>query len=621
MGRVASTFRLPGVRLGGVLAAAVAAMALVQQGLGLVKPPPLAQVLVLLAALFLGLAAGRAARVGKHQDAQEEREGLLGSLLRRWPMASLHEVDPHALGVFPSDVRSKHGAALPDYVPRDVDTALRTAIADYAFVLVFGPANAGKSRTAYEAASEVLKDTTVLVPEDGEALRQLLDLKPWQQEANTPGLLWLDGLERYLPSLDRGSLDRLTRSLPRSKTVATMRDDDYRQLFQRSGDDADAGKRILTRARTLRLDAKLSESERKRAAELYPQLDVSRGIGDAFAADWSQDHVPPPAREEPEPGDLNWRARVRDVDRHVGAYLMVFLILVVLTSWMAATGHFHGPVSVPKQLDAIHRAASHTGQRVLFSKAVDFHGGGEKSYLMVLRDKSVDSTAATRGAATGGATADATAPRSDELRIYDKQDDNLVRKFTFRPAPDRTPYAFRAGANGDWDGNGSDEMIAGFGPLRADTLQPVPVSIYWDSDAEKYAIEALKTKPTALKHVGDPGRGARKLRAAYGLPVELHDPHGAATSGYPVKDFAIFTGGTGTKLITSYVTRAATLNTVSDIEIQTWSLDFSSGHPRAIVRCVLLGKRGHALIFRAIPSLPLPSLIGQIWKRYDAKAL
>jgi hypothetical protein len=610
--RVVRHFGFPTVGVLGVVAVILVGL---QTGVSAFKPPPGATVLLVLVGLCVGLALERAATLSRREEARRNREARLDALLRRWPLVTVDVIDPHELGVFPSDVVPAKKKLLPRYVPRDIDDALRGALERHSFVLIFGPTNAGKSRTAYEAAAKVLGDARVSIPEDGDALHDLLELKGWRDGEGWPELLWLDGLERYLPSLDRGSLDKLAATWPNSRIVATMRDVDYELLFRQSGNLAEAGKRILRRARTFKLEREPSAKERKAAMRLYRDLDFEQGIGSAFAADWRDGHEPPPARPTPTPEPAPDARQGRD---HLLAGLLGGGALVaVLALGLWAAGQFAGPEPVSRQLARVLDDATEAHQRVVFNKTVDFRGTGEKEHVLVLHDRALEADA---GGASAPSPGEALA-RSDELRVYDVRHSKLVEVFQFSPehAAGGASYVFRPGMAKDLDGNGSEEMIGGFARFDSPTIQPVPVTVFWDDETKSYAIEALDTAPPALKPVSDPGRGAKMLRAEYRRPVELRD--GKTTTGYPVKDFAVVDGGTGPKLITSFVTRARTLDDVSDIEIQTWSLRFASGHPRLAVRCVLLGAANRPLVFQAVPRLPLPTFLVQIWKRYDSRAL
>jgi hypothetical protein len=73
----------------------------------------------------------------------------------------MDEAEPCRLGIFPPR-RDVAGPPDAEYVPRgEVEDRLRAALGKSSFILVFGPARAGKSRTALEAARQILPDAVV----------------------------------------------------------------------------------------------------------------------------------------------------------------------------------------------------------------------------------------------------------------------------------------------------------------------------------------------------------------------------------------------------------------------------------------------------------------------------
>jgi len=120
-------------------------------------------------------------------------------LLSQWPVRSVRDSNPYALGVFRSALAIEmHKDEQPPYVPRAVDALLFTALeARLPIVLVVGPAKAGKSRTAFEAALTSMPDAELLAPRGPLALRRLLDMIE-SPARNRQLVLWLDEFGRYL---------------------------------------------------------------------------------------------------------------------------------------------------------------------------------------------------------------------------------------------------------------------------------------------------------------------------------------------------------------------------------------------------------------------------------------
>lgn len=110
-------------------------------------------------------------------------------------LLGVHEAIP-----LPASSTSEHGlsAELPTYVLRDIDADLRTALEARSktggFVLLVGPAAAGKTRCAYEAIRAVLPNWRLFMPPDAATLTELVtggaDLKH--------SVVWLNETQNFL---------------------------------------------------------------------------------------------------------------------------------------------------------------------------------------------------------------------------------------------------------------------------------------------------------------------------------------------------------------------------------------------------------------------------------------
>jgi hypothetical protein len=153
-----------------------------------------------LAILALAAIAILTMREGRAKALEELEERV------RVPIGRLRDVDPHDLGVDPEVIDSW------SYVARRVDAALRAALADargkrkVSLIVVRGPSKAGKSRTLYQAASEVVGDAWMVAPTDAGSLTELI--KPGGLPALEfgPVVLWLDDVEDFV----RGGAQGLT---------------------------------------------------------------------------------------------------------------------------------------------------------------------------------------------------------------------------------------------------------------------------------------------------------------------------------------------------------------------------------------------------------------------------
>jgi transposase len=105
------------------------------------------------------------------------------------------------------------------YVQRDAEQTVADALGPGRAVLLVGHSMAGKTRLAAQVVHQRFPDAPLLVPESGQALRELVD------EGLDPAgvVVWLDDLERFLgpDGLTVGLLARLTRN--KAILVATIR--------------------------------------------------------------------------------------------------------------------------------------------------------------------------------------------------------------------------------------------------------------------------------------------------------------------------------------------------------------------------------------------------------------
>ena len=159
----------------------------------------------------------------------------------RW-QGRVADAPPSVLNVAPlARTRPKTFAT---YVPRDQDDDIRTLLKAEPFVVLGGPALAGKTRTLTEIAKELFRDATVIVPDpDCEfCLAKVDDVLPAGEI-----VVWLDDLDRYL----RSTGSRLTSGLtyPMLETwlaagrglhvLATIRTDAWHEVKRASQEQPD----------------------------------------------------------------------------------------------------------------------------------------------------------------------------------------------------------------------------------------------------------------------------------------------------------------------------------------------------------------------------------------------
>src|SRR5438270_11286971 len=220
----------------------------------------------------------------------EPRQGSQ-PLLRLSPPPLVRGVHPFrsGLGIFESAIGTAYrvGQAPPPYVQRDVDSWLDEALATSFFVLVTGSAGAGKSRTAFAAATRMDPEPLLLVPASPRALPDLLASEA-AVEDDRPALLWLDDLARYLtvPGV-RPALFEGVRKKANGQTVvvlATLNLTESGALLSAPGEIGRSMREILGSALEVTVPSEMSPAERERAARLYPGQEFSAGIGQHFAS-------------------------------------------------------------------------------------------------------------------------------------------------------------------------------------------------------------------------------------------------------------------------------------------------------------------------------------------------
>jgi hypothetical protein len=553
------------------LGVAVAGLQALQAVAGSFNPSWVVTALFALAAIFASLVAQRFAARHREAEADRERRGLLRSSLRVWPLRPLAEISDGKLGVFPPRRSLADGA----YVKRDLDRRLGEVLPGSAPVVVIGPPRAGKSRTASQVARDALERRLAVIPRDADALRRLLELDPPLDFGNACGVLWLDGLERYLEALDGETLDALARAgVP---LVATVRDETWEKLLGGEGREAEAAKALAGRALAFELPATLSPDEAERAEKSYPDEDLRHGIGPALATS-GREALRPPDREEPPSSDggpgVPGPARSDPLVLVPAALCVVALLTIGL---LALVGRFEKakPPTIAEQAQDARRQGSAGPREVVDAERVDFHDTGEESYFYAFGD------------ADGVPQSEA---RSDELQVFDKHGEDLEREFRFEPRPIGDPSSpeqllFQFRFIGDIDGDGADELVGGYGTPAIPGELIMPFAVDWDEDAERYRIVSLAREPASLDTRGR-GADAEGLRAAYARRLRLTDVDepDLALGGYPSQDFAVTVDPH--RMLSAYVSQFRRGGAERIVEIQASTFQRTGGRPR-VARCRL----------------------------------
>ena len=278
-----------------LLAALAAVVALAPQVFAVFTPPIWVRIVLVALAVVLALAAAVVKLYSTWWTKKREWVKQVGKLLNE-PLGTdgqlprLSALSPYRLGVSPSRYGSADRRSDDPYVARRItDNELDEALRSYRFVLVVGDSKAGKSRTAYEAATRLQyagrsHDPRVLFPKSTDDLGHLLDLDPPLDLHPEPALLWLDNLtESELEALTLALLDRLTAQMIVLGTMTAQRYD----LVVRKDSDIGRTARLALQHRATKvipLEADLTDQERAEAEQKYPQERFKAGIGEQLVA-------------------------------------------------------------------------------------------------------------------------------------------------------------------------------------------------------------------------------------------------------------------------------------------------------------------------------------------------
>jgi len=197
------------------------------------------------------------------------------------------EADPRRLGVHAAiSVPGVPDEALPEYVPRDVDTAesgVRAKVAAAAerggFVLLIGGSSVGKTRSAVEPVKALLPDWWLVHPAGPAEVAALAAAPPPRT------VVWLDELQRYLDGehgLTGGVVRALLNAAYSAVIIGTMWPDWYTAYtapHAPGGADPHAREReVLDLAAVVRIGLEFTAAEQDRAraaASRDPRLRVA----------------------------------------------------------------------------------------------------------------------------------------------------------------------------------------------------------------------------------------------------------------------------------------------------------------------------------------------------------
>lgn len=137
----------------------------------------------------------------------------------------------------PADADPSLPEDLPLYVPRDIDPGLRSWVRAHSstggFLLLTGPAAAGKTRTAYQLISDTLGDWPLLIPASARQLERYIDADQIPPKL----VIWLNETHSYLGpgGLTAGAVRRMLAAPQPVIIVGTIWPDRYDTLTAAPG--------------------------------------------------------------------------------------------------------------------------------------------------------------------------------------------------------------------------------------------------------------------------------------------------------------------------------------------------------------------------------------------------
>ena len=205
-----------------------------------------------------------------------------------YPLPRVDSVDPYdMLGVAWSDAIDEHALQRPPYIKRDVDQDMDRIVQAGGPMLVVGPAASGKTRSAYEALLRNVPSWQMIIPKRLGAPERLAELfLDFELVRGTPDgvVLWLNDVERFLGVSVLTPTLLATLKASGIVTIATLRDTEFRRLSDTDGEIVQAMRAVLSRAKRVVVSDRMTEKERVRASEQYPEWEFGIGIGESFIA-------------------------------------------------------------------------------------------------------------------------------------------------------------------------------------------------------------------------------------------------------------------------------------------------------------------------------------------------
>ena len=519
--------------------------------------------------------------------AEAETTARFDDALACFPPPRVRDANAYDLGSIPSRPGTGETAP-PPYVARDVDGTLVDALERASLVVVSGDPGAGKSRSALQALTHVRPDARLLVPEGGAALGRLLQLDvSLLLEDGDGGVLWLDGLDRYLPDLQVDAVDAARHlGIP---VVATIRTQTLRDLLSGATEEGRATRRLIARAAVVDVPGELTDAECTAAALMYPSRRFAAGMADAFAV-WpcADDALYAAAGPAPQ------QASIRLLRDRIAIVLVTGLTVgIAALAALAVMGEALKNPPLSEQLADRRDAAAECSQVDQYPAKAD---DDVHTYVLVVR--------ASRGC-----------DRSDRLQILRVRDGKLRSAYSFQPRNPAGGGFYQLVCRGPDDGSpcairgaGSEPAIlAGWKDTASGLVVPFVV-VPPRHGAKGYVATAIQRT-----RLVDPTAGAaRATRARYGRSVTLTSEE-RTIDGYPMADFAVVPAGDATQVIRGFVWRG-TFDDPASVEAYPGELTL----PMPTLRGCTYTRSGFGaerFIFRVPARDPgLPALLRPRWR-------
>ena len=181
-----------------------------------------------------------------------------------------------------------------------------------------------------------LPEQKLLIPFGGDALPSAI-AAPALRAAEA--VWWLDDLGRFLPKLDGPSLDELLNG--DHLVVSSVRADTWDALLKADGDAGEQARTLLAGAHTIHMPAEHKPDELSEASRLYPDVDMSDGVGAALAADGAATREPIKPQAEAEPP--------RGFDPALGLLLIATVAASLFLAGLIVGGGFSDSTPPPSQ--------------------------------------------------------------------------------------------------------------------------------------------------------------------------------------------------------------------------------------------------------------------------------